>query len=186
MDQVTKQLHKLINVIKIRDLDPGNQVSAELLLVRVAGEGEKRTEALQIAEIFNAKIVDVDRRQLTLRVVGTNDKLEACWSSAAARRARWGTARAGRPAAGGRSRLGVARPATDRAWRRGRRGYAWRVGARAGDGRLARAGCRRRPRPARRVVPGATGDLRSPCRRVARRRAPRPGDVHPRRRCPRT
>ena len=77
VDQVTKQLHKLINVLKIRDLDPANQVSAELLLVRVAGEGEKRTEALQIAEIFNAKIVDVDRRQLTLRVVGTNDKLEA-------------------------------------------------------------------------------------------------------------
>ena len=77
VDQVTKQLHKLINVIKIRDLDPANQVSAELLLVRVAGEGEKRTEALQIAEIFKAKIVDVDRRQLTLRVVGTNDKVEA-------------------------------------------------------------------------------------------------------------
>jgi acetolactate synthase-1/3 small subunit len=77
VDQVTKQLHKLINVIKIRDLDPVNQVSAELLLVRVAGEGEKRTEALQIAEIFKAKIVDVDRRQLTLRVVGTNDKVEA-------------------------------------------------------------------------------------------------------------
>ena len=62
VDQVTKQLHKLINVLKIRDLDPDNQVSAELLLVRVAGEGEKRTEALQIAEIFNAKIIDVDRR----------------------------------------------------------------------------------------------------------------------------
>jgi acetolactate synthase-1/3 small subunit len=77
VDQVTKQLHKLINVLKIRDLDPANQVSAELLLVRVAGEGEKRTEALQIAEIFKAKIVDVDRRQLTLRVVGANDKVEA-------------------------------------------------------------------------------------------------------------
>jgi acetolactate synthase-1/3 small subunit len=77
VDQVTKQLHKLINVLKIRDLDRDNQVSAELLLVRVAGEGEKRDEVLQIAEFFNAKIVDVDRRQLTLRVVGTNDKVEA-------------------------------------------------------------------------------------------------------------
>ena len=77
VDQVTKQLHKLINVVKIRDLDAGNSVSAELLIVRVAGEGDKRTEALQIAEIFKAKIVDVDRRALTLRVVGTNDKLEA-------------------------------------------------------------------------------------------------------------
>jgi len=77
VDQVTKQLHKLINVLKIRDLEPDNAVSAELLLVRVAADGDKRTEALQIAEIFKAKIVDVDRRALTLRVVGTNDKLEA-------------------------------------------------------------------------------------------------------------
>jgi acetolactate synthase-1/3 small subunit len=45
--------------------------------VKVAGDGDERTEALQIAEIFKAKIVDVDRRALTLRVVGTNDKLEA-------------------------------------------------------------------------------------------------------------
>lgn len=77
VDQVTKQLHKLINVLKIRDLRPESAVSAELLLVRVAGEGDKRTEALQIAEIFKAKIVDVDRRTITLRVVGTNDKIEA-------------------------------------------------------------------------------------------------------------
>jgi acetolactate synthase-1/3 small subunit len=77
VDQVTKQLHKLINVVKIRDLEAGSSVSAELLLVRVAGEGDKRTEALQIAEIFKAKIVDVDRKSITLRVVGTNDKLEA-------------------------------------------------------------------------------------------------------------
>ena len=77
VDQVTKQLHKLINVLKIRDLQPDNSVSAELLLVRVAADGDKRTDALQIAEIFKAKIVDVDRRALTLRVVGTNDKVEA-------------------------------------------------------------------------------------------------------------
>jgi acetolactate synthase-1/3 small subunit len=77
VDQVTKQLHKLINVVKIRDLGPDNSVSAELLLVRVAGDGDKRTEALQIAEIFKAKIVDVDRKALTLRVVGTTDKVDA-------------------------------------------------------------------------------------------------------------
>jgi acetolactate synthase-1/3 small subunit len=77
VDQVTKQLHKLINVIKIRDLEPHSSVAAELLLVRVSGEGEKRTEVLQISEIFKAKIVDVDRRHVTLRVVGTSDKVEA-------------------------------------------------------------------------------------------------------------
>jgi acetolactate synthase-1/3 small subunit len=64
-------------VVKIRDLAADSSVSAELLLVRVAGEGDKRTEALQIAEIFKAKIVDVDRKAITLRVVGTNDKVEA-------------------------------------------------------------------------------------------------------------
>ena len=77
IEQVTKQLHKLINVVKIRDLDPGNTVSAELMLVRVAAEGDKRTDALQIAEIFKAKIVDVERRSVVLRVVGSGDKLEA-------------------------------------------------------------------------------------------------------------
>ena len=64
-------------MVKIRDLGPDNAVSAELLLVRVAGDGDKRTEALQIAEIFKAKIVDVDRKAITLRVVGTTDKVEA-------------------------------------------------------------------------------------------------------------
>jgi acetolactate synthase I/III small subunit len=78
IDQVTKQLHKLVNVVKIRDLEPGGMVAAELLLVKAsAAEGDKRTEVLQIAEIFEAKIVDVDRRAITLRMVGTNDKLEA-------------------------------------------------------------------------------------------------------------
>ena len=77
IDQVTKQLHKLINVVKIRDLEPKGMVAAELLFVKVSAEGEKRTEVLQIAEIFRAKIVDVDRRVVTLRVVGTADKLEA-------------------------------------------------------------------------------------------------------------
>ncbi len=77
IDQVTKQLHKLINVIKIRDLDPDLTISAELMLVKVRAEGDKRSEALQIAEIFRAKIVDVDRNTLTLRVVGTTEKSEA-------------------------------------------------------------------------------------------------------------
>jgi acetolactate synthase-1/3 small subunit len=77
IDQVTKQLHKLINVIKIRDLDPEGMVSAELMLIKVSAEGEKRAEVLQIAEIFKAKIVDVEKRTLTLQVTGAKDKMEA-------------------------------------------------------------------------------------------------------------
>jgi len=77
VDQVTKQLHKLINVVKIRDLEPSGTVAAELMLIKVSAEGEKKTEVLQIAEIFKVKIVDVERRYLVLRAVGTTDKLEA-------------------------------------------------------------------------------------------------------------
>ena len=77
VDQVTKQLHKLINVVKIKDLDPGAMIDAELVLIKVNAEGEKRTEVLQIAEIFKAKIVDVDRRNIVLRVVGASDKVQA-------------------------------------------------------------------------------------------------------------
>ncbi len=77
IDQVTKQLHKLINVVKIRDLDPAGMVAEELMLVKVSAEGDKRAEVLQIAEVFNAKIVDVERRSVVLRVVGSSQKLEA-------------------------------------------------------------------------------------------------------------
>jgi acetolactate synthase I/III small subunit len=77
IDQVTKQLHKLINVIKIRELDPDGMVCAELMLVKVSAEGDKRAEVLQIVEIFKAKIVDVDKRTLTIQITGANNKIEA-------------------------------------------------------------------------------------------------------------
>ena len=77
VDQVTKQLHKLINVVKIRDLDPDSMVARELALMRVAADGEKRTEVLQLAEIFKAKVVDVDRKTLTLEVTASPDTMAA-------------------------------------------------------------------------------------------------------------
>ena len=77
VDQVTKQLHKLINVVKIRDLDPESMVARELALMRVAADGEKRTEVLQLADIFKAKVVDVDRKTLTLEVTASPDTMAA-------------------------------------------------------------------------------------------------------------
>jgi acetolactate synthase-1/3 small subunit len=77
IDQVTKQLHKLINVVKIRDLDPESMVARELALMRINADGDKRTEVLQLAEIFKAKVVDVDRKTLTLEVTASPDTLEA-------------------------------------------------------------------------------------------------------------
>ena len=77
IDQVTKQLHKLINVVKIRYLDPESMVARELALMRINADGEKRTEVLQLAEIFKAKVVDVDRKTLTLEVTASPDTLLA-------------------------------------------------------------------------------------------------------------
>jgi acetolactate synthase I/III small subunit len=77
IDQVTKQLHKLINVLKIRDLDPAETLARELALFKIAADGQARTELLQIAEIFRAKVVDVSKRSVILEVTGTQDKIEA-------------------------------------------------------------------------------------------------------------
>src|SRR4051794_6980869 len=77
IDQVTKQLHKLINVLKIRDLEPADTVARELALFKVAVDGVQRAEVMQICEIFRGKVVDVTKRSLTIEVTGTTDKIEA-------------------------------------------------------------------------------------------------------------
>jgi acetolactate synthase-1/3 small subunit len=77
IDQVTKQLHKLINVLKIRDLEPSDTVARELALFKVAVDGVQRAEVMQICEIFRGKVVDVTKRSLTIEVTGTTDKIEA-------------------------------------------------------------------------------------------------------------
>src|SRR5919197_1686988 len=77
IDQVTKQLHKLVNVIKIRDMEPDQTISREMALFRVTAPVESRAELMQFAEIFRAKIVDVSRRSLTIEVTGSNEKIDS-------------------------------------------------------------------------------------------------------------
>src|SRR5579871_3375665 len=77
MDQVTKQLHKLVNVLKIRDLEPEETLARELALFKIAADGAGRAEVMQICEIFRAKVVDVSKRSLTIEVTGTTEKVEA-------------------------------------------------------------------------------------------------------------
>ena len=77
IDQVTKQLHKLVNVLKIRDLEPEDTVTRELALFKVSADGGQRGELMQICEIFRAKVVDVTRRSVTIEVTGTTDKIGA-------------------------------------------------------------------------------------------------------------
>jgi len=77
IDQVTKQLHKLVNVIKIRDMEPDQTISREMAVFRVQAAVDSRAEIMHFAEIFRAKIVDVSRRTLTIEVTGSNDKIDA-------------------------------------------------------------------------------------------------------------
>jgi acetolactate synthase I/III small subunit len=77
IDQVTKQLHKLVNVLKIRDLEPANTVARELALFKVTADGGARGEVMQIVEIFRGKIIDVTRRSVIIEVTGTWEKVEA-------------------------------------------------------------------------------------------------------------
>ncbi len=77
IDHVTKQLHKLINVLKIRDLEPEETLARELALFKVSADGANRAEVMQVCEVFRAKIVDLNRRSLTVEVTGTCEKLDA-------------------------------------------------------------------------------------------------------------
>jgi acetolactate synthase-1/3 small subunit len=77
IDQVTKQLHKLINVLKIRDLEPAETLARELALFKVSADGPGRAEVMQICEIFRAHVVDVTRRAIVAEVTGTQAKVDA-------------------------------------------------------------------------------------------------------------
>jgi acetolactate synthase I/III small subunit len=77
LEQITKQLNKLINVLKIVELEPGQAVQRELLLVKVRADEGNRSAVLDIVELFNAKVVDVSPEALTVEVVGPPAKLEA-------------------------------------------------------------------------------------------------------------
>jgi acetolactate synthase-1/3 small subunit len=77
LEQVTKQLNKLINVIKIVELDPASSVQRELLLVKVRADQDTRAEILATVQLFRAKIVDVSVDAVTVEATGDREKIEA-------------------------------------------------------------------------------------------------------------
>ena len=77
LEQVTKQLNKLVNVIKIVELDPAISVQRELLLVKVRADATVRTQVLETVQLFRAKVVDVAPDAVTIEATGSTDKLEA-------------------------------------------------------------------------------------------------------------
>ncbi|MEV7328772.1 acetolactate synthase small subunit [Micromonospora sp. NPDC093244] len=77
LEQVTKQLNKLVNVLKIVELDPQVSVARELLLVKVRADRSARTQVLETVNLFRARVVDVAPETLTIEATGTPDKLDA-------------------------------------------------------------------------------------------------------------
>jgi acetolactate synthase-1/3 small subunit len=77
VEQITKQLHKLINVLKITSLDSVSSVERELLLVKVKADARSRPEIMQMVELFGARIADVSSEVLLIEMTGTRDKVSA-------------------------------------------------------------------------------------------------------------
>ena len=81
IEQVTKQLHKLVDVIKVNDLTNDDTVCRQLLLVRVAADRDTRGEIIQLMDIFRARIIDIGRRSLIIEATGDESKIEAILKS---------------------------------------------------------------------------------------------------------
>ena len=77
IEQITKQLHKLIDVTTVKDHSEGEFVGRELSMIKVSPPPEARAEVMRIAEIFRGKIVDVDPKSFVIELTGSPDKIDA-------------------------------------------------------------------------------------------------------------
>ena len=77
LEQITKQLNKLINVIKILEHEPSETVERELMLVKVRAEGEVRARVLEFCQVFRVRVADATHQTLTIEATGSPDKLTA-------------------------------------------------------------------------------------------------------------
>jgi acetolactate synthase I/III small subunit len=77
LEQVTKQLNKLINVLKIVELEPAASVSRELLLVKVKADLQARSQVLEVVQLFRAKVIDVAADAVTIEATGGAEKIDA-------------------------------------------------------------------------------------------------------------
>ena len=77
LEQITKQLNKLVNVIKIVEQDEDNAVARELALIKVRADATTRSQVIEAVNLFRAKVVDVSPESLTIEATGTTGKLEA-------------------------------------------------------------------------------------------------------------
>jgi acetolactate synthase-1/3 small subunit len=77
LEQIVKQMHKLVNVLRVIELEPGDAIERELLLVKVSAPPERRAELLALADVFHSRVVDLGPDALIFEVVGTPEELES-------------------------------------------------------------------------------------------------------------
>ncbi len=77
LEQITKQLRKLVDVVDLKVLDPDNSVTRELVLVKIRVRPEQRQSVVTLSDVFRGKIVDVGQDSLIVELTGNHDKLEA-------------------------------------------------------------------------------------------------------------
>ena len=77
IEQITKHLNKLIEVIKVVDLNDSNLIERELMLIKITAKGDSREELTRLVEIFRGRIIDVTENTYTIEMTGAGDKLDA-------------------------------------------------------------------------------------------------------------
>jgi acetolactate synthase-1/3 small subunit len=77
IEQITKQLNKLIDVVKLMDMTEGPHIEREMMLIKVRAEGDSRHELKRISDIFRGRIIDVTDKTYTIELTGAGDKLDA-------------------------------------------------------------------------------------------------------------
>lgn len=77
VEQITKQLNKLVEVVKVIDLNEAEHIERELMLIKVRATGKEREEMKRMADIFRGRIIDVTEKTYTIELTGTGEKLDA-------------------------------------------------------------------------------------------------------------
>ncbi|WP_028357772.1 acetolactate synthase small subunit [Brackiella oedipodis] len=77
IEQITKQLNRLVDVVKVVDLNEGAHIERELLLIKVRALGKEREEIMRLSQIFRGNIVDVSRKTYTIELSGTSEKIQS-------------------------------------------------------------------------------------------------------------
>jgi acetolactate synthase-1/3 small subunit len=77
LEQIEKQMHKLVNVLRVRELEPGEAVERELALIAIAAPPERRAEVMTLADVFQARVADVGPETIVFEVVGEPEEIDS-------------------------------------------------------------------------------------------------------------